>query len=292
MTTVEHIIITYLGLMESSDNPEKEFYEEIPYTLLPDSLRYYLGKRQPTHFEKTDAGDSSWYEFPSKLKDLDKEKALEQSMYISENIKEAALGEYIDIEKYKEKNNLPIIIHENILKHFEEDTCHDKFIRSIIDTKDKDKDIYYFEGKEYSGKEIRKIIADISTYGQYVLAAYAWFNYNITINQEWYDKYAKKAIYDAYPQDMAENTCKYFTIREDINEYITNHDFSHINEGPIKDQKHYEMFEYCINELVEIERESRKKINTNRLMEMDENFQGPPYYSLEPEDFRKMTIGK
>ena len=73
MISLQHIICNYIrceGNME-------QFKRELPYCILPDAIRAYLGRREYSHFEINPEGtDISWYKYPNPedLKTLTKEK--------------------------------------------------------------------------------------------------------------------------------------------------------------------------------------------------------------------------
>lgn len=100
MITIQHLLcnlIRYEGNIEA-------FEKELPYCLLPDAIRAYIGFRSYSHFEVNPEGnDVSWYVFPIDIKNLTKEKALMQEKYLAPTRLESVIGEKSQISKFIEK---------------------------------------------------------------------------------------------------------------------------------------------------------------------------------------------
>ena len=84
---------------------------------------------------------------------------------------------------------------------------------------------------------------------QILLAYLIYKESGIVINQEWYDKNVKSALYETYSEDLAEGTYKYMKIPEKINEWITNKEFTHFDEGIIPVDVYDNMYGNVLKEM-------------------------------------------
>ena len=168
MITLQHTLVTLFGLRGNVQKLE----EELEYVLLPDAIRRYLAARQYSHFEKHPNGkDVSWFKYPLDLKTLTRAEAFNQPKYLAANIPPSVLGEKSSIPTFELHNgHLPPKYFAGVKKHLTQDIEFDNFIRANIDTSKKFRNEFYFKDQLYDGKEIRKVIAEISEHGVYVLA--------------------------------------------------------------------------------------------------------------------------
>lgn len=248
MITLQHTLST---LCSTNDN--SEFKKVLPYALLPDAIRMYTGERQYSHFEKSSDGkDVSYMEYPEDISNLTKElvncdKETDQ-YHLSDNIKPCVIGEDTDINAFYEHNaHLPENYHRGVELHLKQDICFDKFIREQIDCSDKYNDNFVFNDKHYDGKGVRGLIADIEQWGVYVLAHAAYEQNGIVANQDWFDSNVKPLLDKTYPKEMADNTYKYMKINPDINELITNKDWSYLDKMPLP-QETYDTLYKTVNQ--------------------------------------------
>lgn len=250
MITLQHTLVTLMGLRGN----ERELDEEVQYVLLPDAIRRYCGPRQYSHFEQSyDGKDVSWLKYPLNLKGLTKEEVDRLPKHIVENIKKCDLGETTDIGKFEEHNtHLSPLYFSGVKKHLTQDYIFDKFVREKIDCSRMYDGVYVFNGQEYDGKGIRGVIADIENHGVYVLAYMLHKGYGLTVNQEWFDKHVKERLDAEYPAELADATYGYMKIKPEIDERITNGDWSHLNEGPIPYEDYLKMYEEVIKEMPKI----------------------------------------
>lgn len=255
MITLQHTLVTLMGLRGN----ERELDEEVQYVLLPDAIRKYCGPRQYSHFEQAyDGSDVSWFKYPLMLKNLTKEEVDRLPKHIVSEIKKCDLGETTDIGTYEEHNtHLPPKYFAGVKKHLTQDFIFDRFVREIIDCSKMYEEKYVFNGQEYNGKGIREVIADIEHHGVYVLAYMLNKGYGITANQEWFDKHVKERLDAEYPEELAESAYGYMKIKPEINERITNGDWSHLNEGPIPYEQYLKMYEEVIKEMPKIDYERK-----------------------------------
>ena len=66
---------------------------------------------------------------------------------------------------------------------------------------------------------------------------------NIIANQNWFFENVKQPLDREYPQEVSDSAYKYMVIPEKINDWITNQDWTHLNEGPISFQEYYNFYE-------------------------------------------------
>lgn len=276
MITLQHTLVTLLGHLGNKtkkEDVEKELDAEIAYVLFPDAIRRYCGPRQYSHFEEhpTNKGEISWMEYPSDIKHVTREVMESQDKYLAENIPPCVLGENTHIETFEEHNeHLSPEYFSGVKKHLTQDVVFDDFIREKIDCSKKFNDEFTFKGKKYDGKGVRTLIADIENQGLYVLACMIHKAYGITANQEWFDKHVKQNLDGVYPQDLADGTYQYMHIPENINRWITEGDWTHLDEGEISFEEYVEMYRKVIRKMPEIDEEKRQKewgINRHKKVE-------------------------
>lgn len=255
MITLQHTLVTLMGLRGN----EREVDEEIQYVLLPDAIRKYCGPRQYSHFEQAyDGSDVSWLKYPLNLKGLTKEEVERLPKHIVGDIKKCAIGETTNIDAFEEHNShLSPRYFGGVKKHLVQDSIFDRFVREKIDCSRMYEDKFVFEGKEYDGKGIRDVIADIENHGVYVLAYMLNKSYGITTNQEWFDKHVKARLDEEYSEELANATYGYMKIPDHINDRITNGDWSHLEEGPIPLEDYMKMYEEVVKEMPRIDYERK-----------------------------------
>lgn len=247
MITLQHSLMTLLSV----DGNIEQFKKEIAYALLPDGIRAITGPRQFSHFEKSEDGkESSWMKFPTNLKNFTKEKFEEVKKSLVENIRPCCMGEETDISAYVEHNqHLEPNYYNGILKHLIQDHHFDDFIRKVIDCTEKYEEKFYFNGRQMDAKENRALIAEIENHGFYILAMHLYQKHGITANQEWFDKNVKSVLDEIYPEGLSESTYKYMKIDERINELITNHDWSEIENGAVTKNMYEEMYSDMLEDM-------------------------------------------
>lgn len=293
MITLQHSLVTLYGLK----GDEKEFEEQIPYVLIPDAIRRYCGPRPYSHFEETpDGSEISYMHFPLNLRTLSKENIGNERMYLADGYRPCVLGETTHIEKFEQVNgDLPTTYYAGVKKHLTQDVIFDEFVRKKIgldcsrrfesiyspeETTGKNIGIFTFnrpvkdengnyirlnngeikrEPETLDGYGVRKLIAEFENQGFYILAYMLHKAYGITANQEWFDKHVKEALDRKYSQDLADGTYQFMKIPEQINERITNHDWSHLEEGPIPYDDYMNMYREVIMKMPEIDEERERK---------------------------------
>ena len=262
MLTLQHSLVTLFA----NNGDEKKFAREIAYVLIPDAIRKYCGQRQYSHFEKNPAnGDTSWLQYPSNLKQLNKENADKLPKHLSDGIIPCAIGEEIDINSFEAHNkHLPDNTYFGIKKHLVQDRIFDEWIRKQIDCRNKYDGRFAFQGKEYDEKSTRELITNIERQGIYILAYMIHKSYGITVNQEWFDTHVKGVLDASYPQDLSNATYQRMTIPTDINQMISEHDWSGLRKGIIPLARYVGMYKQVVLEMRKIDfagsHEERRKV--------------------------------
>ncbi len=289
MITLQHSMVTLFGLRGN----EEEFDKEVPYILIPDAIRKYCGPRPYSHFEESpDGKDVSYMHFPLNLKSVTKDNISNEKMHMAEGYRPCVIGEKTHIEVFERTNgDLPPNYYAGAKKHLVQDVIFDEFVREGIgldcsrrfesmyspeETTGKNVGIYVFkqrvkdqEGKFVKGPDgkelredvvldgvgVRQLIADFENQGVYIQAYMLYKSFGITANQEWFDKHVKANLDKAYSQDLSDGTYKYMKIPEEINKRITDHDWTHLDEGPIPYEDYLRMYERVIAEMPEIDME-------------------------------------
>ncbi len=232
MITLEHSAVSLIKL----GFDEKKFKEVIPYILEPDAIRRYSGPRVLSHFEKI-GNDVSWMKFPTRenLKKVNKENIWTLcEHHLAEGYLNSVIGEETQISVYETYNkHLDPVNYIAVKNHLIQDFEFDIFVRQVFDCSRRYMDIYKFNGEQLDGKGMRELVQKLSEYGLYRLAYLVYKESGIVINQQWYDENVKKALEQAYSEDLAEGTYKYMKIPEKINQWITEKDFDHFDEGLI-----------------------------------------------------------
>lgn len=244
MITLQHTSIYFLGAylkrnisedssFEVKEQFKKSLLRELPWVLLPDAIRAYIGPRQASHFEKLPVGHGdgcSWIKFPSEavLKDLSKETVKDLVSYdLKDGYPACVIGEETDIGEFDVRNGAH--------KHYEALRCHmiqdmylDECLRlRMIDADNRfaDKFVIRHNKKEIDGKELRAQVALFEQLGFIKLVGIVYDRTGILMNREWFDKYVLTALKDAYPADLAANTYKYMSISDELNQRINSLQF-------------------------------------------------------------------
>ena len=238
--------------------------------IFPDAIRAYSKIRAYSHFEKSIEEDSGYGEFsinkgggliaywemPSDMKNINQESINEslKSAKMPYRTAKCVIGEMSDINRFYETNShLPSKMFRGIEEHLKEDILFDIFFRKQLDTSQRFKDIFYiYRGnkiKKLDGIGARKFATEIEQQGIYILAYLIHKDYGLTINQQWFDNVIKPVLFRDYSEELAEKTFSFMKIDEEVNNLITNHDWSKIQEGfiPFDD---YIVFYKCLNNII------------------------------------------
>ena len=214
MITKQHIAITTWVMLSKGKNMQ-EIMKTIPYVVLPDAIRMFVGQRQPSHFERHPHQDEvSWMRFPEgeSLKKLSKENLTDSvSWYLAENIPGAVIGEDSNIATF-DKFNADLAHYHELRAHLVQDIILDTVLRKqMIDPSRRFEDTFTVRhsGAKMNGKELRSQVALFEELGFIKLVGLVYENTGVLLDKEWFDTYVQKALCDAYPEDMAQNTYRF-----------------------------------------------------------------------------------
>lgn len=224
MITKQHATLTLMAL--ALEGREQEFRKLIPWVLLPDAIRGYIAPRQPSHFEELpDQTDTSWMVFPSSatLKMLSKETAPRIINFHQANApKKCVIGEQTHIEVFDWLNSKHEFYHA-LRAHLCQDCILDAVFRDeLVDVKERFSDIFTIKhnGQKINGQELRMQIARFEELGFLRLVGMVFDSTGILLDRDWFDENVYPALKKAYPTDLADNTYRYMSISEEMNERI------------------------------------------------------------------------
>ena len=232
MITKQHIAITTWAMLSKGKSME-DVMKAIPYVVLPDAIRMFVGQRQPSHFEKHPLDiDVSWMFFPEgeKLKNLSRDNMNNPSVmhwYLVNNLPEAVIGEESDIRTFDDRNYYLKHYHD-IRAHLVQDMIRDRVLREVmIDPVDRFANAFTVRhsSEVIDGKELRAQIALFEELGFIKLVGLVYENTGVLLDKEWFDTYVQTALNNAYPAEMASNTYRFMKISEEMNQRIKAHNF-------------------------------------------------------------------
>lgn len=284
MLSMQHVMCTILG---TDDDDLYYIKNHASKVLFPDAIRAYSGPRQYSHFEMSaDGDDVSWWHLPDAddFKKLDKDfvqKHLQQNGHLCENIRPCAIGENTDLSTFYQHNqHLSKDMQLAVTYHLKQDIVFDEFIREKINCNDKYDDVFRFRGEAYDGKGVRGLIGDIEQHGIYVLAHELYQTYGITANQQWFEDTIKPVLERDYPADLADKTFGFMKMDETVDERITNHDWTHLDEGVFSYDEYCAMYQKVIDRMYATDEEHL--LERVRMAEaLCENIQQPSYDDCE-----------
>ena len=236
MITIQHTALYLLALAEARkrdpDGMMEEFKKEIPFVLLPDAIRAYVGPRQMSHFEQTPDGTAkSWMHFPDEciLKLLTPEKAAVMIRYeMADGYQPCVIGETTDLSMFDYKN----LGHEHyhaLRIHLLQDHVLDTVLREVLVNVDQRfKNVFVVRHNRsvtMDGAELRRQIANFERIGFIKLAGIVFERTGILLNQAWFDREVYPALLKAYPKDLAEKTYRYMKLDEETENRIQHYKF-------------------------------------------------------------------
>lgn len=238
MITLQH---TAVWAMAAEEKHVKDWSKKIPWLLLPDAIRMYVGPRQASHFEATpEETDVSWMEFPMPevLKELSKENIADLvKFYVSSKAPKCVIGEQTDVEEFDIRNYAHPYYHE-LRMHLIQDCVLDKTLRKrLVDVTNRFEDRFIVRHDHsivLDGTQLRKQVALFEQIGFKHLAGMVYKKTGILLNQRWYDENVHTALLEAYPKELAENTYKYMQIPKEIEQQINELDFAITDEDTSK----------------------------------------------------------
>ena len=241
MITRQHVALFAMALATRVNHDrelfQNELAERIPYAVLPDAIRAYIGQRQPSHFEvKPDGTDTSWMEFPSAevLESLTKENVDELIRYhLAKGIPSCVIGEESSLEEF-DKHNYGHRRFHDIRVHLIQDILLDQMLRkNLVDCSGRFEDKFVLRhnrGIVLDGKELRAQLALFEDLGFIHLCGKVYERTGITLDGYWFEKNVLAPLMEVYPKDLAENTFKYMRFSPELDERIRTHDFDLTDE--------------------------------------------------------------
>lgn len=241
MTTYEHILATLAAMADKtvmfplSDEAACEkilekFLKEMPWLVLPDGIRAYIGARQAGHFENIEGRGQAYMVYPdeSVLKELTKANAADEvEHYVPDGIISCVIGETTNLAEFERKNWKHR--HFTALNiHMVQDAILDKVLREqIVDHSKRFEDKYTgrITGKSMDGKMLRAEITNFQNLSTLVLAGVVYKKLGILANREWMEANILPALMEVYPEELAIKTFSFMKVPDEIEERISLHQF-------------------------------------------------------------------
>jgi hypothetical protein len=235
MKTTTHSAFTFLADMERYEGFPQEFIyhkyrKMIPYALLPDAIRRYVGPRQASHFENGVDGGNSWMEFPeaATLKVLSKENVSELVKFsVLEGIKPCVIGEYTNLPAFN-AHNLGHTQYIALATHMVQDDKLDYYLREkMIDVADRydDKFVIRHSGEVIDGKTLRQQVSIFEDLLFLKIAGIVYHKTRTVLNARWFEENVYSPLCCVYSQDLADGTFKFMKMSDELNARIEKLDF-------------------------------------------------------------------
>lgn len=230
MLSIQHV----MSAMISSHGDRKWMDEHMAALVFPDAVRAYSGPRPYTHFERSSDGqDVSWWRMPVDMKSVNMESVAESltNSHLA-TYRPCVIGEQTDIEAFREHNgHLPEAMHEGIETHLRQDVAFDDLVRNVIDCSGKYEGKFSFDGQEYTGESVRRLIGRMEQEGIYAAAHRLYTEYGMTCDSAWIEREVRPVLERDYPKELADKTLSFMRIDPDVDKWIREHDWSHLHEG-------------------------------------------------------------
>ena len=246
MITLQHSALSLMAIADlnssSKDKAQEAFQKQIPWVLLPDAIRMYVGPRQPSHFEDLpDGTDTAWMKFPTGDElAVYKKDALQESVnfYVSPKVPKCVIGEQTNLNEFDIRNYAHPWYHQ-LRTHLLQDCILDAVLRDdLVDVQDRFEDKFVVRHNRsivLNGTELRKQVASFEQIGFLHLAGKVAKKCGIILNQQWFEENVHRALLESdYPVELAENTYKFMQIPDEINQRICDLNFELTDED--KDQ--------------------------------------------------------
>ena len=223
MITRQHAALTFMSL--ATIGRTKTFRKYFPWVLLPEAIRAYIGPRQPSHFEELpDQTDISRMVFPSPrdLKRTNRDTAMKVINFHLADAPKCVIGEKTRIEVF-DYLNIEHDFYHALRVHLLQDRILDEVLRNeMVDVKERFSDIFTIKhsGKCIDGKELRTQIARFEELGFIKLVGMVYERTGLLLEREWFDRRVYDSLKKAYPADLAENTYRYMSISDELNNRI------------------------------------------------------------------------
>lgn len=200
-----------------------------------DSVRCWTGLREYTHFTKNPVtGEVSWIKFPeADVKEWTEEMVKSMDCFSAGKPGQAIIDE-ATVPEEMWKHNAHTKQNENFFLHLVQDVVYDDFVRECIDCSRRYENVYVFDGKEYTGEQLRGNGMERWTKGLinelddqfYVLLAKRFFEVTgVKANRDWLENIMKPAIVKCYSPELAVKTIKFVSLSDKAEELITTGNF-------------------------------------------------------------------
>lgn len=240
MKTNTHAILAIFAMLDRTGGVKMsdiytQYKKKVPFILLPDAIRRYIGARQAGHCEIAMNGDTSWMEFPDAdvLKTLTAENAAEKvRFHVAEGIQKCVIGEYTNHDVFN-RHNLGHPHYMAFAMHLMQDTCLDRYLRENlvnVDERYEDKFTIIHSGEVIDGKTLRE---QVSLFEDALFLTVAGMLYRATgtvANRKWFDDVVYEALKKAYPQDLADGTYEFMKMSPELDARISACNFALTDE--------------------------------------------------------------
>lgn len=244
MITRQHAALLTMAIAQKEGTNNKEaFYGKVhdlmPWALLSDGIRAYIGPRQAGHHEMNPSHtDCSWMQYPSPevLKSLTKETApIMIKHHVAEGYMKCVIGEQTNIDMFDQKN-YGHKYHTALRIHMLQDCVLDAVLREkLVDCTKRFEDkfvVHHNHSIQMDGQELRKQVALFEELGFIHLCGkvYESTNHEVLLNGEWFEKHVLAPLMEVYPPDLAVNTFKYMKFSEELDRRISAKEFKLTDE--------------------------------------------------------------
>ena len=226
----------YAGVMEI---PEARYFftpRSAAVMTTNDSVRCWSGAREFTHFTvNPDTKMVSWCHFPIESVKYWTKDVIERQMvkYSYGKPGKAVVDEATipaEMWRHNDKTTQNLLFYIHLIQ----DCTYDRFVRSVIDVTRRYEDIYIFDGKEYTGAQIRGegmerwskgLLSELDDQFFVRLAKRYFYYTKCKANRQWIEIVMCKAIRGAYSKELAEATVKYVSLSDKAEELISSERF-------------------------------------------------------------------
>ena len=140
--------------------------------------------------------------------------------HVASGIKPCVIGEATQIDAFDEHNFAHYSYHL-LRTHLQQDIVLDDILRKdFVDVSGRfdDRFVIRHNGKVIDGKELRRLVALYEEVGFIYLIGAVLRKTGILLTREWFDENVYQALLEVYPKDLADNTYRYMTISDEVNE--------------------------------------------------------------------------
>jgi hypothetical protein len=235
--------------------------EDATVVTLNDSMRCWSGAREYSHFTiNPETGMVSWMQMPTEdVSEWTEELVKSAERFSAGKPGEACVDEATVCSEFWRHNKFS---KQNMLMylHLVQDRIYDRFVRTVIDTSRRYEDVFIFNGKAYTGNDLRGKgmmrwngdgLINILDAQFYVRLAKRYYEATgILANATWIEQVFKPAFFRTYSQELAEKTVKYVSINHFAEEVINNMSWDE-ETWPVPNWLVDQFIEWMIDDMVE-----------------------------------------